>query len=159
MGGYSAFLQGYKPSFLASHMYEKNKIVKLHAMGYPNVFIDHEYGGSTIFFASSQLKNSYIAEMNGVEMNSREEILIIGKYLGYPPIASEFFADVRYKEELEAKRAFFNYYGINFVGNVEDSEEIADWLWSNVPAPLAPVEVNYKKELKQIHPVHMVVAR
>lgn len=157
MNSFSAFLRGLKPAYLATHMYELKEIEELKAKGYPNVFIDHEYGGSTIFFKSGKLKNRYIAEMVGVEMNSREEILITGKYLGYPPIASKFFADARHDETLRPKRASFNYYGIKFAGNIEDKTEICEWLWANVTAPVAAVEVKYRKEIKQVKPVHKAV--
>ena len=93
MNGYQAFLNGIKPAYMAFNLYEQKEIDHLKALGYPHVFIDHDYGGSTIFFANEKQKQQYIKDIDGLELNSREEIIITGRYLGYPPVACRFFAD------------------------------------------------------------------
>lgn len=152
MTGYESFLQGIKPAFLATHMYEQKEIDHLKRLGYPYYFQDHEYGGSTIFFSDEAMRDRYISELNGIELHSREETIITGKVLGFPPKACEFFANAWGSELFDKKRAGFRYNGIEFAGNIDDTESICQWLWSNVPAPLAAVVVEYKNEVQLIEP-------
>lgn len=60
-------------------------------------------------------------------------------------------------EELEHKKAGYMYYGIEFVGNVDDREVISQWLWSNIPAEPEPVEMTYQKGKTIIWPKHVGV--
>lgn len=149
---YESFTKGIKPAYLVTHMYEMDIVNKLKDQGYPHHFDDHEFGGSTIFFQTEEMKHQYITEMKKVGMNWREEIIITGKFLGYPPISSEFFVNASDDEELSKKRAAFDYYGYRFVGNIDDAEAITKWLWENVQAPVAGVEVEYNNAIKLIEP-------
>jgi hypothetical protein len=145
-----AFLKGIKPAYLVTHMYEMDIVNQLKDRDYPYYFDDHEFGGSSIFFQTEDMKNQYITEMINVDF--REDILITGKFLGFPPVACEFFADVYDNPELEVKRAAFHYYGHRFAGNVDNAEVIARWLWENVQAPIAAVEMEYNRKVKWIEP-------
>lgn len=131
-------------------MYEMDIVNQLKTEGYPYYFDDHDFGGSTIFFQTEEMRNRYITERENA--NSREEMLITGKYLGFPSIACEFFVNAYDNPELKTKRATYRYYGYQFAGSVDDRHVIAKWLWENVKAPIAAVEVKYKDEIKLIEP-------
>jgi hypothetical protein len=131
-------------------MYEMNTVDELKNKGYPYYFKDHDYGGSTIFFQNEAMRDKYIKEITNVDL--RNEIFITGKFLGYPPIACQFFSNANSDEELSNKRAGFRYQGYQFAGNIDDTEEIVAWLWENVPAPLAEVEIEYNNEIRVIEP-------
>ncbi len=152
MKGYESFVKGYKPAYLADHMYHMDDVTKLKKFNYPYVFDNHAYGGSTIFFANEDLKRQYMKDISGIETCTDQDIIITGKHLGYPPVACQFYANTMHNEELKAKRAFYDYYGIRFAGNIDDAKSIAIWLWENVPAPSATVEVRYQGETQFIEP-------
>jgi hypothetical protein len=72
---------------MATHMYEQRDIDELKDMGYAYAFVEHNYGGSTIFFANKNLRDQYISSIAKLKQNSNEEIYFTGTVLGYPPIA------------------------------------------------------------------------
>lgn len=158
MNSFTAFLKGLKPAYMATHMYEQREIERLKNMGYAYAFVEHDYGGSTIFFANKELRDRYISSIAKLEQNSKEEIYFTGTVLGYPPIACRFFADYMANEDYEEwqhKKAGYMYYGIEFVGNVDDHGVISQWLWSNVPIKPGPVEMTYRKKKTMIWPKHV----
>ncbi|RAL25949.1 hypothetical protein [Thermoflavimicrobium daqui] len=145
-----AFIKGIKPALLCSHTYEHDIFKKLLSLKYPNI-IEYElkdfdnpdeiFDRGTLFFQSEDMKEKYLNESKGLKKKSREAIILLGKVLGYPPIACEFFADSEKDISLRSKRVVFDYYGIRFAGNMDDRDEICKWLWENVKAPPAEVKI------------------
>jgi hypothetical protein len=158
METHESFLKGYKPSYLCSSRFDGEILHQLHSLNYPHV-IEYEledfdnpgtlYDIGILFFQTEQLKSNYLAAVNDPSI---ENTYLLGKILGYPPVACKFFADANNNEELSKKRAGFQYQGYKFVGNIDDLDEIVMWLWGNVPAPVAGVEVEYEDEIKVIEP-------
>lgn len=159
METYESFLRGYKPSYLCSSRFDGEIHQKLHNLHYPFV-IEYEledfdnpgtlYDTGTLFFQTEQLKKKYLETVN--KELSNESTYLLGKTLGYPPVACQFFVDASNNEKLSKKRAGFHYQGYKFVGNIDDLEEIVAWLWENISAPLAGVEVEFNGKIKMIEP-------
>jgi hypothetical protein len=42
--------------------------------------------------------------------------------------------------------------GISFAGNIDDTDSICDWLWSNIATTPKPVEIDYQNKIKLIEP-------
>lgn len=166
MKPHEAFLLGYKPAFLGSQRYQADILDELRARKFPNTLHyeleDFDEPGKLfdtgyLFFQNEDLQKQYLDSMNGLELNSREEIILLGKTLGFPPIACEFYVDSNQSEELNRKTATFRYYGRVFGGNIDDATLISIWLWENVPAPPMPVEFTYQDKTTLIDPTASVV--
>jgi hypothetical protein len=155
---HESFLKGYKPSYLCSQRFDGEILQKLHQLNYPYI-IEYEledfdkpgtiYDVGTLFFQTEQLKNEYLKAVNDPSNNST---YLLGITLGFPPIACKFFVEADNNKNLSKKRAGFRYQGYQFAGNIDDWEEIVAWLWENVSAPLAKVEIEYNNEIRVIEP-------
>ncbi len=155
-----AFLDGYKPAILVSHRYENDFLQQLLPLDYPHIlqyeledFDDPSimFDRGTLFFQNQSMMDKYLEEIHNATSHDQEN-MILGKYLGYPPIASDYFINYFWKDKLKEKNAGFNYAGIRFAGNVDDTDAICDWLWSNIATTPKPVEIDYQNKIKLIEP-------
>lgn len=160
-----AFLDGYKPAILVSHRYENAFLEKLQPLGYPHT-IQYEledfddptilFDRGTLFFQNQSMMTEYLEEIHNATSHDQEN-MILGKYLGYPPIASDYFINYFWKDKLKEKNACFNYAGIQFAGNIDDKNAICDWLWSNINISPQPVEVEFNGVTMLLEPTVVTV--
>lgn len=129
---YTLFTSGVKPAYFTDSDTQLSK-------KYPYTILDNNY----IFFQNEQMKKEFTDQIQATEKNSPEYHRIIGETLGYPPQAINFFVQCMENKELEKKRAYFNYAGINFTANVEQALEITYWLWKNIRIPMDKVKIEY----------------
>jgi hypothetical protein len=90
--------------------------------------------------------------MDGVELYSHRYFIVVGKALGYPPIASEFLRIIGRTRNLRSTEPFSTYARRYFTGHIKDVEEIAQWLWENVPVPPEPVCYEYQCQIFTLMP-------
>jgi hypothetical protein len=141
---YSAFLSGIKPAYLAS-VDEVDRLNHLKDSGFPFVELSDQL---TLFFRSAHLKAKFLSATQDTPPSEQ----LIGEALGYPPLATRFFTEAKNNPELKAKRAYFDYAGLSFVGNFDDAVDIAVWLWQNVNYPASPVKITYQREVYRLFP-------
>lgn len=147
---YEAFLKGFKPAYFCDHD-DQEYLDQLIKAGFPNIEIVKNQ--ATLFFASPEGKEQFLSEMEGADLYSSRYYIAVGKALGYPPMATEFFAEYMQNEKLEKVGAVFEYAGRYFGGHIDDKERIAEWLWSNVKGfPVSPVKITYQGETFFLHP-------
>lgn len=130
-------MQGVKPAYFCDHD-DQDIHVHLRKLDYPSVKI---VKGATLFFASEDLKNQFLIHLDGAEPYTRQYYIAVGLALGYPPAATKFFAEYMQNRGLEKVAAVFEYAGRYFGGRIDDKEQIAEWLWKNVPVPPGKVKV------------------
>jgi hypothetical protein len=144
-----------KPAYFCAHD-EQDDYQLLLEKGFPSVEVVP--GQATMFFTSPELRDQFLADMKGVELYSYQYYIEVGKVLGYPPIASEFFAKyIGNLSELEKYGAGFDYCGRHFAGHIKDVEQIAQWLWENVPVPPKPVHYEYQGQTFTLIPDHAIL--
>jgi hypothetical protein len=129
-----SFLKGIKPSCYENRT--KLDAVKLDKLSvYPYYDCNEEF---TLYFQNEALKRRFLVNTNGKNRKNPDYIRIFGNILGYPPKATEFFADYQAKRkvDVEAASAYFQsvrvnmlYCGVQFMSHVKDVEENAFWLW------------------------------
>lgn len=133
---YDAFLNKCKPSYFCAHMFA-GEFKHLVDSGYPSACIIET---ATLFFASDELKNRFIAKSKELDFHSPEYKELLGVALGYPPVAARYFADTMRNPDLEKQGAMYQYCGRYFGGNIDDTQVISEWLWGNV-ANYPPSEI------------------
>lgn len=145
---------GLKPAYFCAH--DEDDFPVLLKKGFPSVEIVP--GEATLFFASPELRDQFLSDMDGVKLYTPQYYIAVGKALGYPPIASEFFAEyVKDLERLEKYAVGFDYAGRHFAGHIKDVEQIARWLWKNVPVPSEPVRYEYQGQTFTLMPDHAIL--
>jgi hypothetical protein len=131
-----AFLACIKPAILC-HCEEDHDIIQ-RLNSFPKVHIKRDL---TLFFQNRTLKEDFLKKSHGLKPGSAEHHRIIGLALGYPPMAADFFARSWIDQSLWNESVAFDYHGLYFAGHINDIQAIAEWLWSNVPAPPSSVKV------------------
>lgn len=136
---YDSFLLGIKPAcFENVNMLPAEVIQKLKQ--YPHHFKSET---EAIFFQNEAMKRHFLWDTEGLSTTDPLYHIILGKALGYPPKAVNFYAQYygwQLKDREEAKRYFFThkvgfrYMGIMCEGHIDDLEENADWLWERYPS-------------------------
>jgi hypothetical protein len=129
-----SFLQGIKPSCYENRT--KLDAVKLDELSvYPYYDDNEEF---RLYFRDEALKQRFMTAIKGLDRNNSQYIKVFGDVLGYPPKATEFFADYQTKRQVDVTTAsiyFQNvrvnmlYCGVQFMGHVEDVGENALWMW------------------------------
>jgi hypothetical protein len=126
---FELFLKGYKPALI----YNPNAniiapgIETIHAK-FPHLTIHQEY----MYFQNRKLRSAFKKAIKGLEFGSIEFQRVLGLALGFPPVAVEYFLAMIQNPELEEKRAYVNHHGLTFICNIDDIEEVATWLYSNI---------------------------
>lgn len=149
MNAYESFLKGFKPAYFCDHD-DHEYFDHLHKSNLP--FVEVCPKQATLFFESEHLKNQFLTDLDGAEPYTYKYFIAVGKALGYPPVAVRFFADCTDNLELEKQGAVFEYAGRYFGGRIDDKEQIAEWLWANVPAPPSEIKVTYRDKIFFLHP-------
>lgn len=146
---FEAFVKGYKPAHFAAHIFVANlKYLQQHQ--YPSAYVRDV---ATLFFQNEDLRDQYIAKSDGLPFASPEFKEVLGVTLGYPPIAARFFADRMRNPSLEQYTAVFDYAGRYFGGHIDDTQVIAEWLWSNVPNyPPSEIAMTYQDKQFRLLP-------
>jgi hypothetical protein len=150
LNAYEAFLCGCKPAYFCDHD-DQEHLEHLRKSGYP--YVEVVKNQATLFFSSEERKDRFLSDMEGAELYSSQYYIAVGVALGYPPIAAKFFADYMKNKDLEKYGAVFEYAGRYFAGHINDTEQIAKWLWQNVENfPPSPVQITYQGETFSLHP-------
>lgn len=162
--GFDAFVKGYRSTFLCVPKLCEEGYQYLMSQNTPYieqrehiVFDDGDTFEKHIvwFFKDESLRQTFVTQSAQVEAGLKTESQFTGEMLGYPPMAIDFFTDQ--SEDKKVNQAFFEYHGITFAGHINDQQAIAEWLWENVPAPLAPVTVTYQKQSHTIEPIPVAI--
>jgi hypothetical protein len=129
-----SFLQGIKPSCYENRT--KLDAVKLDELSvYPYYEDNEEF---TLYFRDEALKRFFMNSIHGLNRTSAKYIKAFGDVLGFPPKATEFFADYQAKRQADVTTAFtyfqnvrvnMLYCGVQFMGHVEDVGENTLWMW------------------------------
>lgn len=82
--------------------------------------------------------------MIGLERFTPEYDRIHGRFLGFPPIAIEYFL-LEHDDAWLQLNAIYNYQGIIFGGCIHDQQAIAEWCWEHIDLEPSPLLVEYKK--------------
>lgn len=135
---FEAFLAGHKPALLCHCDEDREFLQKLTESRFPKVQIR---GDLTLFFQNEMLKDQFLTQSKGLEPGTPEHHRLLGITLGYPPIAADYFARSWTDRRLWDESVAFDYCGLFFAGHINDVIPIAEWLWSNVPAPPSSVKV------------------
>lgn len=153
MNGYEAFCKGYRSAYLCFPQYETDAYQQLLTQNLPSLQLNES---EVLFFANDQLCQEYIQKSSKLEPESDEHHRLMGEVLNYPPMAVEFFLQP-FDDEYKKNKATYEYYDIRFAGHVDDQQVIAEWLWSNVPAPIQPVTVTHHKQSHVIEPIPVAI--
>lgn len=146
---YSLFRAGLKPAYLCP-INDHIQIQELKKQGFP---YSHVFNQKMIlFFANEKMKLFFDEKSRDLEPDQPEYHQLVGVVLGFPPMAAKFFADCMINPDLKEKRAFFHYAGMDFVGNIDDRDEIAHWCWTKIPIAPEEIEVTYQGETFQLFP-------
>lgn len=135
-----AFMLGIKPACLLSKADKDDRVSfnKLIASELPKVEINSNL---TLFFQNEKLKQDFLDQYQDIEFGTNEYHHLIGLTLGFPPKAVDYFVRSLIDQRLWEQSVRFDYLGYIFSGHKDDVQAIAEWLWSNVPAPPSSVKV------------------
>lgn len=140
-----AFLAGFKPSLYGnsnspSFIEYMDKLVH-----YPvikdgiDIFDGPEFA---LFFQTKKLKEDFMDRMTKIEPRSPELHALLGDFLGYPPLATKYYALCKRLEQqcreqesqdLVRHRVFLRYAGLRCVSHVDDLIVNTTWLWDQYP--------------------------
>jgi hypothetical protein len=82
-----------------------------------------------LFFQDEQLKNDFLNKVNQVPPRSPAFHELLGKALGYPPLAARFYAQCTDNESLYDFSLSIRYAGVRCISHVDELIENATWLW------------------------------
>jgi hypothetical protein len=155
---FESFLKGAKPACLCHCDEDRGFLQKLTASRFPKVQIRDNL---TLFFQNEELKNRFLTQSKDLEPGTPEHHRVLGEALGYPPLATKFFAESWTNQALWKDSARYDYCGFYFGGRFSDAIPIAEWLWENVPLPPSEVKLTtpqgdeyrvcpFSRELKRV---------
>lgn len=135
------FLLGHKPAIygttlekLLDHMvfYLKQKYPYIKNNGI-NLIDEAE---TYLFFQKEEQKQFFLNQFRQIQSKSPEFHYLLGKTLGYPPKAVQFYKQALLTKKLDQYRVGIYYLGISCSSNIDDLMENCAWLWDTYPFPV-----------------------
>jgi hypothetical protein len=129
-----AFLAGIKPALYGN---TKSPTLMKHInklLPYPyvtngiNIFDGPEF---FLFFQNHQLKQDFLNRLAQVEFRSPQFHQLLGNTLGYPPLATRFYAACQVNEQLYHQSIGIMYGGVRCISHVNDVTSNCIWLWDH----------------------------
>jgi hypothetical protein len=117
-----------------------------------------------LFFQNEKLKQDFLSQLSHVKSRSPQFHQLLGNALGYPPLATQFYASCQEKEQLYDYSLGILYAGIRCISHVEEVESNCIWLWDRYTDDIDlriqingnhyPVKQHDTEELENIIQVH-----
>lgn len=122
---------------------------------------DDEY---FLFFQNEELKQGFVNRLAHVKAKSPQFHQLLGETLGYPPLATQFYAACRENKQNYDYSIGLMYGGVRCINHIDDLTKNAVWLWDRytddvdlriqVDGNLHPVKPYDTEELEKIVQTH-----
>lgn len=126
-----AFLSGMKPAHYGNKgcSTTMKHIDKLRNYPYVTDGINISEDDYFLFFQNEELKQDFVKQLAHVESRSPQFHQLLGNALGYPPLATQFYATCQENKQNYDYSIGLMYGGVRCVSHVDDLIDNATWLW------------------------------
>ncbi|RAL22001.1 hypothetical protein [Thermoflavimicrobium daqui] len=139
MPSFESFIKGHKPAIYENSLCPLfSKVLPDLLLKYPfingdNIALNDE-GETYLFFDNEELKESFENQLSDITKGSLEFHRLLGRTLGYPPKAVDFYIHKEVNSQLSQRSVGLYYMGVNCSSDVLDLDENCQWLWEHYPS-------------------------
>lgn len=161
-----AFLIGMKPAHYGNKGCPTTMKHIDQLMSYPHVTdgIAISNDDYFLFFQNEDLKQDFLRKVSKVKFRSPQFHQLLGDTLGYPPLATQFFAACQENKQNYDFSIGIMYGGVRCVSHVDNLIDNATWLWNRytddkdlriqIRGNLYPIDRYDTEELESIIQIH-----
>jgi hypothetical protein len=105
------------------------------------------------FFQTEAQKESFLQDIEGLWFEHSEFHVALGRALGFPPLALQYWVDRGANLSLEQYHVSLWWWGSKCASHMKDLIRNVEWIWDNVPVTgdliHIPIEVRYAKPTEE----------